>query len=123
MPLCRRALLAGFPGVHGGRSVGRRSRGERDPGRLQGRNLPLGAVVLGEVALDHREVELWQDRRFRLALEQEAKAIPDKLLGGAPASPATEVCARYADEVMSRPCRVRDLDGAPIALAVFSTAD
>jgi hypothetical protein len=85
------ALLHELPGIHGGRRRRRRARGERDPERLQGGNLSLGPVVVREVAPDHREIELFEDRFFRFAPEQEAKAVGYQFLGRTAPAPPFEV--------------------------------
>jgi len=57
-------------------------------------------IEVGKVTLDDREVELPQDRRRRLAVEQKLEAAAHEVLDGPACAPPLQVSSRDAYAVM-----------------------
>ena len=82
-------------------------------------------IVVGEVAGNHREVEPGQDGARRLALEQEAKALPDKVfdVGDLCASaPPFEVGLRDPDRMPRALAGVLNLDVATPGITILAAS-
>src|SRR4029077_596117 len=82
--------------------------------------LPEQSVVLGEVALDRREIESLQDRVGRFAIEEKFETSQYQVLnvaGLGSARPAISVCFLHGDEIRGSVAALLDRAQAPPAVA------